>query len=420
MPRLARIRSTVLPSAASVLAALSLLGCPCPYPCPCHPPDDEDTTTTDTSSTSESTTGDDSTTDSTSTGDTSTGDTTTGGSGLLVPREPLEIPRVLQPITADLDGDSADDVVIGMMVAFAAVAGADRTDPFYHPAGDVHAHRLAVPDLDGDGDSDIVAAQLGASGTRLSSVRRTDSGFADIDVIDLAPCFNPMGLAVGDLDGDAIDDAAVGCLNPGVVIARGLGDGVFADPSLVALDGNPAGVLLADVLGDAALDLIAFDQSSAGVLVYAGTGDLAFEFAAAQTFPTPLPHVLTSGDLDGDGDDDYLALVDLPSVCMPFFAEAGGLVAGEAAPCGPYPIDAKIGDFDGDGLGDLAALQFVNGLPGALHVMRGHGDGSFAAPDIYETGFNTWSLALGDYSGDTRLDVVVVSEDLVTYFDQVP
>lgn len=375
--------------------------------------------TGDTGGTSSGTGG--SSTGGSSTGGSSTGETTTGGSsGLLTPGTALEIPGVHSPITLNLDGDAADDVAIGMEVAFAAIVGAAPTEPFYHPAPGALRHQLAAPDIDGDGDSDLVSAQFSTPYGVLSTVRRTDAGFADVAVADLAPCVDPLGLAVADIDGDAIGDAVIGCTLPGVMIARGLGDGLFADPMLLPLDSYPAGLRLADVVGDASLDLITFDQQSPKLVVYAGTGDLAFEFAPEQSFATEIPYNIASGDLDGDGVHDYLLSAGLEGACLPYFATADGLVPGPAASCGTYPVDMEIGDFDGDGLGDVASVEFVNSLPGALNVMRGRGDGTLDPPTVYPAGFNTWSLALGDYDGDTHLDAVVISEDLVTFYLQTP
>jgi len=354
-----------------------------------------------------------------STGDTSTGDTG-GSSGLLVAGTAIEIPNVFYPITLNLDGDARDDVAIAMTNALAAIAGAAPTQPFYHPLPGAQSQILAASDIDGDGDSDVVSAQVDTLYASMKTVRRTADGFADVATADLAPCFGPLGLAVADIDGDDIADAVVGCgLLPGVMIARGVGDGVFADPMLLPLDSYPAGLLLADVLGSPALDLITFDQQNHKLLVHAGTGT-TFEFAPGQTFAAMQPFDLATGDLDGDGVPDYLLHHGLTGACQTFFGSGEGLVPGPEASCGVYPIDVHIGDFDGDGLGDVASIDFVNGLPGALNTFRGRGDGSFDPPTVYPTGFNTWHAALGDYNGDTRLDAVVISDNLVTFFLQAP
>ena len=46
-------------------------------------------------------------------------------------------------------------------------------------------------------------------------------------------------------------------------------------------------------------------------------------------------------------------------------------------PPGPNPIDAKAGDFNGDGKADLAVVGI---LTATVNVLLGNGDGTFAAP----------------------------------------
>ena len=70
--------------------------------------------------------------------------------------------------------------------------------------------------------------------------------------------------------------------------------------------------------------------------------------------------------------------------------------------------DTVTGDFNGDGIPDLAGIYYINNMQiGTLVVMLGKGDGTFAAPlttpipDEFPG-----LLAIGDFDGDGKLDIL--------------
>ena len=70
------------------------------------------------------------------------------------------------------------------------------------------------------------------------------------------------------------------------------------------------------------------------------------------------------------------------------------------------PNDLVVGDFNGDGIPDLAA---PNSATGAVAVFLGKGDGTFQAAKFASTGQGTMPLALAvaDFNGDGMLDLAV-------------
>lgn len=334
--------------------------------------------------------------------------------------EPLEIPNITSPVTANLDGDAADDIVLASGApAITAVPGATPTDPFYHPAKASRA--IAALDFDGDGDDDIVAAQSQVQLLTFgyfAAYRTQGAGFSDAAAHSFnKDCTDPVDIATAHLDADEHEDVVVACAHlSGVLVLKGMGAGAFGPPVPRLFDASIFGLALADVLGSEWPDLIAYDQKNPRLLVYPGTGELSFDTVGMQSFAIPVAYDLELGDLDGDGATDVL-LNNWPQGCGVFHGSDDGLVPGGTVACGPYPVDVALGDMNGDSLDDIVAVQYVDSLPGSLHVMLNQGD-SFAAADVYETGFNTSHVALGDYDGDSRLDAAVVSEDLLTFYYQ--
>jgi hypothetical protein len=76
---------------------------------------------------------------------------------------------------------------------------------------------------------------------------------------------------------------------------------------------------------------------------------------------------------------------------------------------GDYPQSLAVGDFDGDGKLDLAAITYHNYASHYdVSVLRGNGDGTFQTPDVIET-LGAASMAVGDFNGDGKLDLGVLS-----------
>src|SRR5262249_21830471 len=73
---------------------------------------------------------------------------------------------------------------------------------------------------------------------------------------------------------------------------------------------------------------------------------------------------------------------------------------------GSNPASVAVGDFNGDGLQDLAV---ANGGGGTVSGLLGPGDGSFQDARTSNAGSAPRSVAAGDFDGDGLLDLAVVS-----------
>src|SRR2546422_3097341 len=73
---------------------------------------------------------------------------------------------------------------------------------------------------------------------------------------------------------------------------------------------------------------------------------------------------------------------------------------------GNNPVSVAVGDFNGDGVPDLAV---ANAGSATVSVLLGNGDGTFRAALTVGVGTNPFSVAVGDFNGDGVPDLAVAN-----------
>ena len=206
----------------------------------------------------------------------------------------------------------------------------------------------------------------------------------------------PRSLAVGDLDGDDDLDLVVG--NHGshdvsVLLQETVG---FAPEVRYGSGIRPAVVALGDLDEDTNLDLVVASEGSPDVAVHLGEGDGTFGGPTSYPFGSPgeKPDSLALLDFDGDGTLDVLAAAAPNPVLyhhLWFFAGDGngGLLPGVELPA---PDARLLADLDGDGRPDAVGWE---------EVSLGNGDGTLQSP--FQISFVPHVAA--DFNGDGRADL---------------
>ena len=128
---------------------------------------------------------------------------------------------------------------------------------------------VAVGDLNGDGNEDLVAAETLEGTGELEVLLGDGGGFAGAPGGDVVITNNggpPSGLALGDFDGDGRQDVA-SALGMRALVLRGDGKGGLSKPVAFPVGAHPVRLAAADFNGDRMLDLATADYAENSVSV---------------------------------------------------------------------------------------------------------------------------------------------------------
>jgi hypothetical protein len=361
-----------------------------------------------------------------------------------------------QVVIADLDGDGKPDLVIfgaanGSLISIyrnistngtlTTGSFAPRVDlPAGNPGG---GGWIAVADVDGDGQLDLVLANYGMNVVSVFKNQCvpgsiTTNSFAS--PVNFAVGSGPRGVAVQDLDGDGKPEIVTA--NGGdstVSVLRNIGTvgsittNSFA-PALTFATGTtgivPQGVAIADVDGDGRPDLITVNLnggSSQAMSVLRNTSTLgSISFAPYVDFPgLSTSYDLAIGDLDGDGKLDVVVGSQSGGESVSVFRNTstpGSITTNSFAPhvdfaAGGWVNTVAIGDLDGDGKPDVVAGTQISSH---LSVFRNTSTpGSFTNTSLaarldFTSGVNAYGVTIGDLDGDGRPDIAFANNSSAT------
>jgi hypothetical protein len=186
----------------------------------------------------------------------------------------------------------------------------------------------------------------------------------------------------------------------------------------IAQSGNPGNyTLTATVTGQglqSPAGTVSFLDTSAANSAL-GTGVLGSAQASLHWLTTQSPATgqqpqsVAVGDFNGDGIPD-LAIPNswTNSLTILLGNGDGTFTAAASTPStGSQPMAVAVGDFNADGIADLAV---ANSGSNSLTILLGNGDGSFTPSALSpQTGYNSQSIAIADFNGDGIQDLAVAN-----------
>ncbi len=229
--------------------------------------------------------------------------------------------------------------------------------------------------------------------------------------VPVGATYEPINVTTGGLTGYS--------LLPFVVTSPGGGGAAFQPGSLssplnVSTGSGPTTVFASDVDGDGKPDMVSVNAYSNTLSVYRNTsisGTLAFSprvnFAVGS-----LPQMVFMGDIDGDGKPDALVpnynsgtvsvFINISTPGTISFAAKADFTVGAG------PLDARIGDVDGDGKPDIVVTNNSANTVSVLRNTTTNGTMSFAAKIDLTTGGNPQNAILSDLDGDRKPEIAVI------------
>lgn len=285
---------------------------------------------------------------------------------------------------------------------------------------------VRVGDLNGDGRADLAVGDGGYA--RVYVLLATGDGtFAPPVTLAGSPSNNGMmRIALGDLDNDGdLDLAAPNAGIAKVDVWRNNGSGVFGSRASFTTGDTPNSVAIADFTGDGLADIAVANRfilsapatadGTVSLLRNTGTG---FVTHATLTMPQnsgpfgvmrPRPWDLALCDTDHDGDQDLIVSSDDSQRLDLFLNNGAGAFTLRGAIGTGYYLGSSaarfvVADFDADGWEDVA---WGDTEANAATIYLNQRDGSFRFFASYAVGnYAGKSLGAADFDGDGLVDLV--------------
>ena len=290
-------------------------------------------------------------------------------------------------LAADFDRDGRDDLFVPGAILF----GNGLAMPLRTADAPV-ASAAITGDFNRDGAPDVAAV---ANGIEV----RLNDGHGNLRTSFQLPVLIPF--VPGDADGDGVPDLVV-LDHEEVFILHGNGDGTFRVPR-VALVAAGEGVS-ADFDGDGADDI-----ALPGAMAW-NNGDGTFRIT-----PLPATHPVAAADVDGDGIPEVITIE--TNAVRALRVRPDGSVTEVGRADVSRVIDAKVGDFSGTHVPELALL--IDFPQQHVEIIGFHA----AAPRFTATPSapgRALSLTVADLNGDGADDIIVTGGTILQHQASFP
>jgi hypothetical protein len=322
----------------------------------------------------------------------------------------------------DFNNDGIPDIAVSYATGVTVLLGSENGA--FNPGGAVSAgtklSAITVGYFHGVKNADLAVTDQ--TGNRMYILTGSGTGsFTAGGAITVGT--TPESIGVADFNHDGKVDIAVGnYASNNVSVFLGNGNGAFGAQAKYAAGSNVQSLVIADVNNDGNADIVVADAlvttggvttgGTFGVLLGTGTG-------LFQTVLTPAvassPYGLAVGDFNRDGKPDLAVTQNAVGTVSLYLNNTlintlpGGrnFLAATQSGAGNMADAIATGDFNGDGIPDVAVAYLEDGTVG---VMFGNGSGGFGAQTLYPVGKHPYSIAVGDLNHDGSPDIVVANE----------
>ncbi|MBB5058068.1 sugar lactone lactonase YvrE [Granulicella aggregans] len=275
---------------------------------------------------------------------------------------------------------------------------------------------VSLADFNGDGIPDIASVIGGPEAPLLIYLGKADGTYTQVASYPAITGYSIGPIVLGDFNGDGKLDMAVpdGDYNATqIFVLLGNGDGTFVKAATSPqLSSAPTQLAVGDFNGDGVDDLAVVAYGSNTINVFLGNGDGTFTAAASSPSTTSQPNVVVAADFNGDGKVDLAYTDSYDDFITVLSGNGDGSFTGTSPfHCGSSGSPLVTADFNGDGKLDLAvAIAATNTTGQSLTVLTGNGDATFTAPQLGQAaGANSvLQLLVGDFNADGLADVTSI------------
>jgi hypothetical protein len=339
-------------------------------------------------------------------------------------------------VAADLNGDTADDLVVanynglaggafGSTVSVLMSNGAGRllSDEYYSTGNLPTA--IVAGDFNGDGKLDMAVANgnpytLTIPDQTVSVLLGKGDGTFQPHV-DYASGRYPISIASGDFNGDGKQDLVTSNHDDDTVsVLLANSDGTFRSHVDYAVGSFPYCVVVGDFNVDGKKDIAVASAGDNSVSILLGNGDGTFRSRVAHS-TGPVPVFIAAGDVNGDGKLDLATANSGNNTVSVLLGNGDGTFDSHLdMPAGGGPLSIAVGDFNGDGKGDLAVADgglscgtFSSCFTGSLiAILQSNGDGTFQPAVTFPSAPGPQLIAIGDFNADGKRDLAVANSDI--------
>jgi len=331
-------------------------------------------------------------------------------------------------LTGDFNGDGIRDVLVGSSILFGKGDGTFTLGPAAPPTG-----AAVVGDFNNDGKDDLAVIAPDGIGIYLGNGDGTFTASGQT----YASIYGAVRLAVTDIDGDGNLDLVVGQGQSGIygppqngqsmtMFLMGSGDGTFhgAFGYANSAGGATHGAFAAgDFNNDGNIDVLTFGKNSQGntLGIKLLTGNGKGVLTPQPTNTTVVPAFIAAADVNGDGNLDAVTLTATTDnsgntdVALTVLKGNGDGTFSAPASYPAASAPSNTNSFSNLALGDTRGTggpDAVLNENGGLYYLKNNGDGTFAAATQIDTQTGFQSLVLVDVNGDGKADIVATAGTL--------
>ncbi len=345
------------------------------------------------------------------------------GDGTFQPSVSFDVDKTPHTLTiADFNGDGIEDIAAANWCSGDVSILLGKGDgTFRGPVSYPVSSALAVTAADVNGDGNIDLAEAGGDGFLNLLLGNGDGTFQPAQTFLVGVGILTNSIAAADLNGDGKPDLVLAnifgaAFNLGSIdVLLGNGDGTFQPAVSYNSGQNSESVTIADLNADGVPDLSVATDNSGGVNIFLGNGDGTFR-SAGQFVTGDGSTSVAAADLNADGKTDLVVANNGLGVTANGNLSPGNLSvlmgngdgsfqSGRNSLAARFPEGIASGDFNGDGIPDVAAVA----VSGAVTALLGSGDGFFAPSYTFMGKVSFSDVATADFNHDGRLDLAVAS-----------